>query len=516
MSKPIDEQPKAGSTPLAGAAMDIPLQSAGVGTPDGSGPGAVDPASAQNPDPAIAPLAPLAPATAAKGNRSPGRAVFLEGSLLRHILVMTGTGAIGLMAIFLGDLANIFFLGRLGDVEVVAAVGYASSIQFLTISIGIGLAIAASSLVSPALGAGRRVRACSLSTSAHVWTFAASAVLALAVYLAVSPLLTMFGAAGRTHQLASSYLKIIVPTLPLLATGMTSSAVLRSVGDARRSMYVTLAGAIVNTALDPVFIFGLGLGIEGAAIASAISRIAIFAIGLYGVILVHGLFGQPRLRQAMRDLAPLGGVAVPAVLTNVATPVANAYVTAAMSTHGDAAVAGWAIIGRIIPVAFGVIYALSGSIGPIVGQNFGGGRYDRMRQGFTLSLLVTAAFTGASWLLLALLARPLADLFLLTGEAADLVILFCRWLAPLFVFLGWLFVANAVFNTLGRAHYSTMLNWARATIGTIPFVMVGGRIWDAPGVLAGNMIGGILFGVFGILLCYRLMSWLSEREGANR
>ncbi len=459
----------------------------------------------------------LHPQGAAARQRTTGRrAVFLDGSLLRHILVMTGTGAIGLMAIFLGDLANIFFLGRLGDEAVVAAVGYAGSIQFLTISIGIGLAIAATSLVSPALGAGRRVRARALSTSAHLWTFVVSALLALGVWLSIGPLLTMLGAAGRTHALASSYLTILVPTLPLLASGMTSSAVLRSVGDARRAMYVTLSGAIVNMVLDPLFIFSLGLGIEGAAIASAISRLAIVTIGLDGVARVHGLLSRPRLRAAMLVPIPLAPVAGPAVMTNIATPFANAYVTAAMAKHGDAAVAAWAIIGRITPVAFGAIFALSGTIGPIVGQNFGGERYDRMRQSYTLSLLVTALFTAIAWLALAVLARPLASLFLLDGEAAELVVMFCRWLSPLFVFLGMLFVSNAVFNTLGRAHYSTLLNWGRATLGTIPFVLAGGAYWHAPGVLLGNMTGGILFGSLSILLCYRLMSWLSDGKGSNR
>ena len=403
----------------------------------------------------------------------PQKPVFLEGSLLRHILVMTGTGAVGLMAIFLGDLANIFFLGRLGDEAVVAAVGYASSIQFLTISIGIGLAIAATSLVSPALGANRRSRARRLSVSAHFWTLVASSVLALAVWLSIDPLLALLGASGRTHALGASYLTILVPTLPLLSLGMTSSAVLRSAGDARRAMYITLVGAVVNTALDPIFIFGLGLGIKGAAIASALSRIAIVIIGLYGVIVVHGLIARIRSRHLMGDALPLASVALPAVLTNVATPFANAYVTRAMADFGDSAVAGLAIIGRIIPVAFGAIYTLSGSIGPIVGQNYGGGAHVRMHRAFTLSLWVTVGFTLFAWAVLALLARPLADVFLATGDAERLILLFCHWLAPLFAFLGMLFVSNAVFNTLRRAHVSTILNWGRATVGTIPFVMLG-------------------------------------------
>jgi putative MATE family efflux protein len=441
---------------------------------------------------------------------------FVTGSLLRHILVMTGTGAIGLVAIFLGDLANILFLSWLGDETVVAAVGYASSILFFTISIGIGLSIAATSLVSPALGRGRHVEARRLSVNAHAATLAFSLVSALAVWLLVPWLLRVMGAGGRTHQLATDYLEILIPSLPLLALAMTSAAVLRSAGDARRAMNITLAIAIVNVLLDPLFIFGLGLGIEGAAIASTIARGAAMLSGLYGVIRVHGLMGKFRVHQFERDAPALLAIAVPAVLTNIASPVSNAYVTAAIAPYGDSAVAGWAVVGRILPVAFGAIYALSGSIGPILGQNLGARDGDRLRRAFTLSLAVNGAFTGAAWLALAVLAHPLSDLFHAGGEARELIVLFCRWVAPLFVFMGALFVANAAFNTLGRAHVPTALNWGRATIGTVPFVHVGGAWAGAGGVLWGFMLGGVAFGVLGVALCYRLIGQLGvgfQQEG---
>ncbi len=436
---------------------------------------------------------------------------FITGSILRHILVMTGTGALGLVAIFLGDLANILFLSWLGDEAIVAAVGYASSIVFFTIAVGIGLSIAATSLVSPALGAGRRVRARRLSVNAHLMTFAVAAAFALLVWLLLPWLLGLLGASGRTKDLAEGYLEILVPSLPILALAMTSAAVLRSVGDARRAMNVTLAVAIVNIILDPIFIFGLGLGINGAALASTTARCVSMCVGLYGVMRLHGLMGRPRWRTFSTDARALGAVAVPAILTNIASPISNAYVTAAIAPHGDSAVAGWAIIGRIIPVAFGAVYALSASIGPIFGQNWGAGAHDRMRDTFTQSLQVTAAFTVVAWVVLALLAHPLADAFNAQGEAAALIVFFCRWLSPLFVFLGVLFVANAAFNTLGRPHYSTALNWGRATLGTVPFVAAGSVLAGSYGVIAGNMLGGIVFGLAGVWLCYRLMDELSAK-----
>ena len=431
--------------------------------------------------------------------------VFVTGSILRHILVMTGTGAVGLMAIFVGDLANIYFLSLSGDHAVVAAVGYASSILFFSTSIGIGLSIAAMALVSPALGAGLRARARRLSVHAHILTFLISALLSIALWFAVEWLLTLIGATGEAHRLATIYLKIMLPTLPMLALGMTSMSVLRSVGDARRAMNVTLYGAVVNTILDAVLILYFDWGIMGAAIASVAARIVVMAIGFYGVISVHDLMGRPKMATFAADAPAFSKIAFPAVLTNVATPAGNAYVTMALAAFGDSAVAGWAIIGRIIPVAFGAIYALSGSVGPIIGQNFGARQVERMREAYTVSLIVMTAFTAVAWLVMAVFAEPLASAFKADGEARQLIVYFCRWLSPLFVFLGALFVANAVFNTLGRAHYSTAFNWARATVGTIPFVMVGGEIAGANGVLAGNMIGGVVFGVVAVAAGYRLI-----------
>lgn len=437
--------------------------------------------------------------------------VFVTGSLLRHILVMTGTGAVGLMAIFAGDLVNMIFLGLLRDDAVIAAVGYASSILFITISIGIGLSIAATSIVAPQLGAGRRVLARRLSGSAHLVTALAGLVLSGLVFAAIPALLKFLGAEGRAFSLASDYLAILVPSLAPLALGMTSGAVLRSLGDARRAMYVTLGGAILNAILDPIFIFGLGLGIHGAAIASLISRFGIMLIGLYGVAHVHDMLGKPRLKRLKGDAAAIGGIAVPAVLTNVAASVGNAFVTAAIAPFGDAAVGGWAIVGRLLPFAFGAIYALSGSVGPILGQNYGAREFERMRSTLKLSLGVTLAFTLGAWLLLALFTEPLVTAFHAMGEAADLIRLFCRHLAPLFVFLGALFIANASFNTLGRARLSSVLNWARATIGTIPVVWAGGKLAGASGVLAGNMLGGVPFGVLAVWLAFRHVRAL-ERE----
>lgn len=452
------------------------------------------------------------------GRPVPGK--FVTGSLRRHILVMTGTSAFGLMAIFVGDLANILFLSMLNDTRLVAAVGFASSIVFVMISIGIGMSIGATALIAPELGLGNRELARRYAIHAVLLTAVVAALASAVVWIAAPWLLSLLGADGATRDFALTYTRILLLAAPALAVGMTCAGILRSVGDAKRAMYVTLIGAVVNVTLDPILIFWAELELTGAALATFCARITVMSVGLYGVMRVHDLLGRPDAATFADDARRQAKVSVPAMATNLATPFANAYITAAIAAFGDAAVAGWAIVGRVQPVAFGAIYALSGAIGPIVGQNYGAREGDRMRETYVEGLWVTGAFTLAAWALLALFAGQIVSAFQATGETADLIRLFCYGLAPLFFFLGMLFVTNAVLNTLGRATTSTALNWGRATIGTVPFVWVGGNLGGASGVLIGWMLGGIAFGLLAAWYCGRyidqLHATMTEQRGPHR
>ena len=260
-----------------------------------------------------------------------------------------------------------------------AAVGYAGSILFFTTSICIGLAIAMGALVARAVGAREVERAKRYVVHASLFALAVTLPLAGLVWLAIPDLLRLVGAEARALELAASYLRIIVPSMPVLALAMASGGVLRAVGAARLAMSATLAGGLVNAVLDPILIFGLELGVAGAAWASVAARATVFLVGAYGVILKADMLGRFKARLFGRDAARIAAIAGPAVLTNVATPVGNAYVTASMAAFGDDAVAGFSIVGRIIPVAFGVVFAPSGAVGPVIGQNFGAQRHDRIR-----------------------------------------------------------------------------------------------------------------------------------------
>ncbi|RYI27074.1 MAG: MATE family efflux transporter [Acetobacteraceae bacterium] len=423
------------------------------------------------------------------------QAKFVEGNLFRHVTVMSLTSSIGLMAVFVVDLVNMLYIALLGREELAAAIGYAGAILFFTTSFGIGMSIGVGALVARALGGRDPVLAREKATTGLVLGFVFGSLFAAVVWLFLWPLVGLLGATGDTAALAVHFLQIVIPSQPLLMVGMVGGAILRSHGDARAAMMATVWGAVATAALDPVLIFGFKLELTGAAIASVAARVVIAWVALQPIRKRYGGFDRPTVGGVIADMGPIWAIAVPAILTQVATPVGQAFVTRATSAYGEAAVAGMAIAGRLTPVAFGVIFALAGAIGPIVGQNFGAGRMDRVRRTFWDGLIFTGVVIVLVSALLFVLRGPIADAFKAEGLTRDLVYLFCGPLALLWFFNGMVFVGNAVCNNLGRPFWSTVVNWGRHTLGTIPLALWLGQTWGAQGVLVGQALGGVVFGL---------------------
>lgn len=454
--------------------------------------------------------APAGPAASA-----PKSAIFVSGSLMRHVAVMTGTGAIGLMAIFVVDLLSLLYVSWLGRPEATAGVGFATIVLYLMISINIGLMIAVAALTARALGAGDRQGARRIAGS--TMTLMVLAALALtAVTLPCLPwLLRLLGAHDESYRVALSFLWIVLPSNVLMAVGMGLSGVLRAVGDARRAMFVTLGGGIVTAGLDPLLIFWAGLGPDGAAWAIVVARVIIVATGIHGAVRVHDMIAPPSLAGLRQDTARAMMIAGPAILTNLSNPIANAVFASIFARFGDGAVAALAIMDRLVPVAFGVLFALTGAVGPILAQNWGAGRFDRMRRGLTASAVFAIGCVVVAGLALALLRGAIVSAFGATGLTAELVMFFCLVAGPMWLFVGLLFVANAAFNNLGMPFLSTLFSWGRATLGTMPLAWLGAQYAGPKGALVGSALGAVAFGVLALIFAYRGISRLERKARAS-
>ena len=362
------------------------------------------------------------------------------------------------------------------------------------------------------MGKGDIQQAQLLAGTAIVFTITLMSLAALLVYPFLPYFLSLLGAKDETARLALRFTHMVLPSVPLIGIGMCVSALIRAKGDAKNAMLITLMAGFTTAVLDPLFIFGFGWDLDGAAYSTILARIVMVSVGLTFLIKVHGLFAWPSWQLSIQNIKPYFIIAFPAVLTQIATPVGNAFTTAAIGPYGDDAVAGWAVITRIIPVAFVGLFALSGSVGPILGQNLGAGLLHRIKATMNYSFLVVLVYVLVVWLLLASLASFIAHSFGATGLSYEMILFFCYFVAGSFMFNGAIFVANAGFNNLGYPFYSTLLNWGRSTLGVIPFIYLGGQWFGIYGILAGYGLGLVGFGCIAIWLMNRVLKQLKIKS----
>jgi len=433
---------------------------------------------------------------------------------MRHVMTMAGTGAIGMMAVFAVDLLNFFYISLLGDKSLTAAIAFASSVSYLQISVSIGMTIGLGAVVGRLIGAREFGHARRVASAFLIVMVGVGLLLGLVAAAFAPEFLSLLGARGEALTRASGFLRIVSPAFPLVALGMGVSALLRAVGDAKRAMRVTLTGAVVSACLDPVMILVLHQGLRGAAISTIIARVVVTGSGLLN-LRHHHLLERPVLTCIWPSTRRVGSVALPAMATNLATPVASAFVMKSIATFGLDAVSGQAALDRIVPVAFSLVFALTGSVGPIMSQNLGAGEIGRVRETLIAAFKITAGCVGVTWLVLGVFYPVVIRMFSLHGMGVLIARMFCQWAVAGYFFVGLLFVANAAFNNLGRPLYSTMFNWGRATLGTIPFVWFGLRFGPV-GVLAGQALGAVVFGTAAIVMAFRVVGDLRIEDGVDR
>ncbi|NRA87726.1 MAG: polysaccharide biosynthesis C-terminal domain-containing protein [Rhizobiales bacterium] len=428
---------------------------------------------------------------------------------MRHVVVLATTASIGLVSIFAVELVDLYFLSMLENQAIVASLAFASAIIFFNMSFSIGLSIAMSATVAKAIGAKEDSKARSLALNNFIFSTSFTTIIGLTTWVFRDDLLVIIGATGESLGYASQYLKILLPSLPLLSLAMSGGGLVRAMGSPKLAMFAMLSGSVVNLILDPILIFGFEMGIEGAAWASVAARLTIGASALYLVYGKHDFaiaFSFSRFKAQMPIILI---IAVPTMATMLATPFANAFMTVQLADFGESYMAGWSLAGRVAPVVFGVIFALSGAIGPIYEQNFGARKFDRVRRTLLDSIIFVVVYCLFASTIFYLSIDYVVLTFEVVGDAEKFMRFVAIWIGPSFLFYGMLFVANAAFNNLGYPLMATAFNFGKASIGTVPFVLYGAYIMGAKGVFLGNAVGNIFFGMASLFVCLYVINKLA-------
>lgn len=444
-----------------------------------------------------------------------------KGPITGHLVGQTLPAIIGVAAIMSIGLVDAYFIGQLGS-DALAAISFIFPVTVALSSLGVGMMVGINSVVSRALGEGDKDRCAQRANFGLLFAVLTGVVIGAALYAIVDPLFALMNAPDNLRVLIREYMEPYALGFPLVLGIMGFNGVLRGQGEAKKTSYVSLTYASANWVLDPILITGAlgfeGFGIVGAAYATIIG----YAIGL---VMAYFLLRQTELpfdlflikqgKWADPALAILR-VAGPAAVSNSINPIGLSVLTALIANEGEAAVAAFGSAGRLQGLATVPLLALSGSIGAIVGQNWGAKEYGRARKaalyafGFCLvwGLILIAAFVP--------MAQWFAGFFSEDPEIVDQFVLYIQIAAWGYAGFGVLIVANGMLNAIDRAAYALTQSAVRVFLVMLPFawVFLGG--WGSAAVYSAELAANIFGGLTGAMLAYWLLARRAPDSRANK
>ncbi|MCW5255649.1 hypothetical protein D5038_04530 [Verminephrobacter aporrectodeae subsp. tuberculatae] len=428
------------------------------------------------------------------------KAKFTQGSVTRHLVRVTLTNSISLLSLYVVDILALYWLARAGDPDAIAGVGLVSVWQFIVISLCLGLSTAVMTIMSRQVGAGRPDAARTVAYAGMIGMLALTLIVSLLLLAFADPALRFLGAEANVLVSAAKYLRMLAPAFVAMALGQICIYILLAHGQNNRAMIVVLSGTAVAVALDPILIGYAEMGLAGAASSYAVSRMVALATGMYFVLMLQLIRAAPAAA-VLKQLRSAFLLALSTVLSNIAPGAAAAYVFSRMAGFGPDVLAGATVADRVLQLSFGTYFALPSAIAPILGQNLGAQRNDRVVATIRSGALLVLAFGLVSSSLLYAFSEAIASAFQLQPPGHDLVVLFCTVGGINWTLIGLQFVALPVFNVMGKPLFSAVANWTRASVGTVPFVLFGAAQYGASGVLVGQLVGNALVAILTFGLC---------------
>jgi putative MATE family efflux protein len=423
------------------------------------------------------------------------------GRLLWHTCSQT-TLSVGVYGVY--ALTNAWFVARGVGADAMAAVNLAAPVLLVLGAVSTTVGAGGASLVSRRLGAGDPAGAARAAGNAFAVFWLAAVLVTVTGLLAVEPLLTVLGAETGTRGLTRDY-TVVLLCGALVSTGFSS--LVRAEGRLRFSTLLWVVPVLVQITLDPLLIFGLGLGVRGAALGTVGGQAVSAAMGLW---FFFGRRDRP-YRIGRADLRPHGptvraliGVGAPSFLAGLGATLLVVLVNNTLAPAGGAAaLTAYAVCARIQTFVLMPQLGISQGLQPIVGYNAGLRRYDRVRRARTLSLRATVLYGALTAAVIVVLAGPLVAIFLPDGEAASTARHAVRIIAIGFVAAGVTPLISSYSQSLGRPAISYVL-----LIGTLlgvkaPLVIALAHA-GTTGVWAALALGEIISALLALILLRRL------------
>lgn len=415
----------------------------------------------------------------------------------------------GIVGMVIFNLADTFFVGRLGTREL-AALSFTFPIVLVIHSLALGLGIGASAVISRAIGEGSRNKVKRLTTDSLVLAVLFVGLFVLVGLLTIEPLFRLLGATDAILPLIKAYMQIWYLGVIFVIVPMVGNNAIRAGGDTKTPAIIMMVAAGINIVLDPILIFGIGpfprLEIAGAAIATVIGRAVTFAVALIVLIRREKMitFQPAPVRDILQSWKEVIYIGLPAAGTRMVVPLGVGVITRFVSAYGAPAVAAFGVSSRIEFFSMSVIRALSSVISPFVGQNLGAGEFERVDEGVRLSQWFAVVWGIFVLCILAVLARPVARIFNTDPAVVSSAVLYMRIVPICYGLQGVMIIVASTLNVLRKPLHAAGLSVMQMFILYIPMAYIGSILFGLSGIFGSLSISYGAAGVISYLLLKRI------------
>ena len=399
-------------------------------------------------------------------------------------------------------------VGMLGN----AATNVAFPVTTIATALALLLGIGGASNYNLEMGAGREKKASSIAGTALSTLVITGVILAVAVLLFLRPLLSLFGATTDVMPYAVDYLGITAVGLPFYALSIGGNHIVRADRSPTYSMTCVLTGAIINTILDPLFIFGFGWGIKGAAWATVIGQVVSGIL----VIIYFGKFRKMYLEMSMLKpssecLKAIISLGMASCINQIAMAVVQIVLNNILRYYGglsvygsDIPIACVGVISKVNQVFMAICIGISQGCQPIWGFNYGAKKYDRVRLAYRYSMIACTAIATVFFLCFQLFPHQIVSIF---GTGSDLYFQFAERYLKIFMFMtfanGIQPMSSGFFTSIGKAKLGIVMSLTRQVLFLLPLIIIFSLILGIDGVMYAGPIADAAAFVLAILFARR-------------
>lgn len=442
--------------------------------------------------------------------------VFEKMSVSKAVFKNAIPAMVAMLMVLVYNLADTFFVGQTHDALQVAAVSLATPVFLLFMAVGTAFGIGGTSVISRALGEGRKAYARKVCSFCMWGCVAVGIAMMILFLLCMDPLLSLIGASADTWDLAKTYLSIVAYGGPFVLISNCFSNIIRAEGQSNKAMMGQLIGNLLNVLLDPIMILGLGWNIAGAAIATVIGNL--FGAGYYILYFLRGtssLSIHPKEFTVKNSVcSSVLSIGIPAALGTILMSVSQIIINSQMAEYGDMAIAGMGVAMKVVTITGMVCMGLGQGVQPLLGYCVGAKLWDRFQAVLKFALMFAFILGAALTVICYLFVDQMVSVFLTDATAFDYAVQFAKILLTTSFLFGVFYVLINTLQAMGDATDSLIISLSRQGIIFIPALFALKAVLGLTGLLWAQPVADILSLLIAVALylrTYRKLSTANSR-----